>query len=102
VTLATYRSYDCVYSNKVLHHLIDDDLQRSLERQSLLLKDGGYAMHSFWSGEGDEEMHGLKFHCQSEDKIRTRFDQDYEIVSLVTYEELESEDSTYVLARVQS
>jgi 2-polyprenyl-3-methyl-5-hydroxy-6-metoxy-1,4-benzoquinol methylase len=32
VTINTDRTFDCIYSNKVLHHLSADDLQKSLER----------------------------------------------------------------------
>lgn len=100
VTLKTDRKFDCIYSNKVLHHLDENDLVRSLERQSTLLNAGGYTMHSFWSGSGVDQMHGLEFHYRTEDSLRTTFSEHYDIVSLVPYEELEANDSIYVLARV--
>lgn len=99
VTLKTDRTFDCIYSNKVLHHLSEGDLPRSLERQSHRLNDGGYVLHSFWTGSGEEEMHGLKFVYRSEAQIRSGFEKVFDVVSIVTYEELAPDDSIYVLAR---
>ena len=99
VTLKTELKFDCIYSNKVLHHLDEDNLRHSLERQHYLLNDNGYMMHSFWKGSGQETMHGLDFFYRSEDQLRSSFDQDFNIVSLVSYAELEPDDSIYVLAR---
>ncbi len=100
VTLKQERKFDCIYSNKVLHHLDENDLVRSLERQSTLLNAGGCTMHSFWSGNGVDEMHGLKFHYRTEDSLRAAFNEHYDIISLVSYEELEVNDSIFVLACV--
>jgi len=99
VTLKTDRKFDCIYSNKVLHHLDENDLIRSLERQSMLLNADSYVMHSFWSGSGVDEMHGLKFHYRTEESLRAVFSKHFDVVSLVPYEELEENDSIYVLAR---
>ena len=101
ITLETDRSFDCIYSNKVLHHLSDAELDRSLRQQTALLTPGGWLMHSFWSGEGKEEMHGLSFFYRSEDWLRAHFEQDYEIVDLETYAELAPGDTIAVLARLK-
>jgi len=99
VTLDTDRKFDCIYSNKVLHHLSQDELQRSLERQHRLLNDGGHAMHSFWKGDRVEEMHGLKFFYRTEAQLRSSFEPLYDLIGVVAYEELEPDDSIYVLAQ---
>ncbi len=99
VSLKTDRKFDCIYSNKVLHHLDECDLSRSLERQCELLNEAGHVMHSFWSGSGVEEMHGLKFFYRNEAALRASFNDRYDVVSLIPYEELEPEDSIYVIAR---
>jgi trans-aconitate methyltransferase len=38
VTIHTDRKFDCIYSNKVLHHLTKKDRIKSLQRQKDLLK----------------------------------------------------------------
>ncbi len=37
VTMKTDRRFDCIYSNKVLHHLTKEDLTKSLQRQKEML-----------------------------------------------------------------
>ena len=49
-TLKTGRRFDCIYSNKVLHHLTRDELRTSLQAQVGLLNDDGLAMHSLLVG----------------------------------------------------
>lgn len=99
VTLDTTRTFDCIYSNKVLHHLSQDELQRSLKRQHLLLNQGGHVMHSFWKGDRVEKMHGLTFFYRTEAQLRSSFEGLYSLISVVAYEELEPDDSIYVLAQ---
>ncbi|MHA1186278.1 MAG: methyltransferase domain-containing protein, partial [Candidatus Heimdallarchaeota archaeon] len=53
VTLETNRFFDCIYTNKVLHLLTKDDLDKSLKRQSEILLDNGLVFHTFWEGEED-------------------------------------------------
>lgn len=99
VTLDTGRKFDCIFSNKVLHHLNPDELRRSLQRQHLLLNDGGYVMHSFWKGEGSDEMSGLMSFYQSEERLISSFSGLYDIISIMTYDELDIGDSVYVIAQ---
>ena len=47
VTLDTDQKFDGIYSNKVLHHLTDEELSRSIKRQQVLVNDGGIICHSF-------------------------------------------------------
>ena len=65
ITIKTDRTFDAIYSNKVLYHLGDANLRRSFARQAEVLVDGGYALHSFWLGNSFETMHGLEFHYRS-------------------------------------
>jgi len=61
VTLQTDRKFDCIYSNKVLHHLTKEDLAKSLQRQKDVLNSNGIVFHSFWKGNKVENMDGLLF-----------------------------------------
>jgi len=98
--LDTERSFDCIYSNKVLHHLTDEELTASLCRQKEILSVPGLIMHSFWRGTGIEEHHGLKFVYQTEDRIQSIVSKLFSVIDVVVYKEMEDEDSLYVLAAV--
>ena len=100
VVLDTERTFDCIYSNKVLHHLTDEKLTRSLCRQKAILSDAGMIMHSFWRGTGVEEHHGLKFVYQTEDSLRSIVSKVFHVVEIVVYKEMEDNDSLFVLATV--
>lgn len=100
VELDTERSFDCIYSNKVLHHLTDEELARSLCRQKAILSNTGLIMHSFWRGTGSEKHHGLKFVYQTEDSVRSIVGNVFNVVDIVVYKEMEDDDSLYVLAAV--
>ena len=100
VELDTERVFDCVYSNKVLHHLTDEELTKSLRRQKQILSDKGLIMHSFWRGTGVDEHHGLKFVYQTEDTLRSIVGGVFNVVDIVVYKEMEDDDSLYVLATV--
>lgn len=57
-TLLVDESFDGIYSNKVLHHLTDEQLQSSIKRQHDLLASGGIICHTFWVGEGTRNLKG--------------------------------------------
>ena len=98
--LETDRVFDCIYSNKVLHHLTIEQLKKSLLRQKEVLSRNGLVMHSFWRGDGVEEHHGLKFIYQTEDSIRTIFSESFDFINVISYTEMDDDDSLYVLATV--
>ena len=100
VELETQRKFDCIFSNKVLHHLDNEDLIKSVRRQREILSENGVVLHSFWKGEETEEYEGLKFVYQNEDRIREIFDAEFNVIDVVTYAETEDDDSLYVLAVV--
>ena len=47
ITLKTELLFDSIYSNKVLHHLKDNELLDSIKRQYEILKPNGIICHSF-------------------------------------------------------
>ena len=51
VKMNTKRRFDCIYSNKVLHHLKKEDLKSSLDKQLSNLNSNGILFHSFWYGD---------------------------------------------------
>lgn len=100
VELNTERVFDCIYSNKVLHHLTDEDLKNSLRRQKQVLSGKGLIMHSFWCGTGVDEHHGLKFVYQTEETLRSMVGEIFNVLDVISYKEMEDDDSLYVLAIV--
>ena len=95
----TDRTFDCIYSNKVLHHLSRADLKTSLRRQKAVLNDGGLLLHSFWHGTGDEAHHGLRFTYYTEPDLQAAVCAGFDIVALEPYKEMTDGDSLYLLLR---
>ncbi len=97
----TDRRFDCIFSNKVLHHLTREELRVSLEAQADLLNAAGLAIHSFWHGDKEDElMQGLRFVYYTEQAlIDLVSDAGFEIIELKKYAEMEPEDSIVVLLR---
>jgi cyclopropane fatty-acyl-phospholipid synthase-like methyltransferase len=98
-TISTNQQYDCIYSNKVLIHLTKIELKESLTRQKDILNENGILFHSFWSGDKEEEYHGLKFVYYTEDELNKIIGNNYEILKIATYKEMKEYDSIYVIAQ---
>ncbi|MEP1093987.1 MAG: class I SAM-dependent methyltransferase [Cyclobacteriaceae bacterium] len=98
-TLQTRKTFDGIYSNKVLHHLKDEELQSSIERQYEILNDGGIICHSFWEGEGSEVFKGLFVNYHYEAELNKLLEDKFEILHLEKYKEFEEDDSIFLVAR---
>ena len=98
-TLETDRVFDAIYSNKVLHHLTREELAASLLRQSGRLNPRGLLMHSFWYGEKEETIAGLRFVHYTESALTAMVGDRFEIVKMRRYEEMNVDDSVWVLLR---
>ena len=101
VTMKTDRRFDCIYSNKVLHHLTKEDLTKSLQRQKEMLNPNGIAFHSFWKGNKVEEMEGMLFTYYETESLKKMTESNFEILALETYTEMEKNDSIYVILRTR-
>ncbi len=93
------RTFDSIYSNKVLHHLTSQELKSSLHNQARVLNSSGIALHSFWYGDKEETHHGLKFVYYTEASLRELVGSEYEILDIQIYTEMSSDDSLYLLLR---
>ena len=102
ITLATERQFDALFSNKVLHHLSDEELAQSTRRQFEILNPGGLLMHSFWYGSSVEEHAGMRFYYHDEEFLQGLYSGSFEIIESRLYQEMEVGDSIYVLARRRS
>lgn len=105
VTLDTDRTFDALYSNKVLYHLTKEELRISLHNQARILNPNGVLLHSLWYGDGEEDMHGLHFVYYTEDTfgdlVVDEFGNKFEIVETARYTEMEQDDSFFVVLRVR-
>ena len=99
VTLSTDRTFDCIYSNKVLHHITSKDLKKSFQRQKDILNPDGIAFHSFWKGDEDENFDGLLFIKYQDGDLKEIMGDIFDILKIETYAEMEKDDSLYVVLK---
>jgi trans-aconitate methyltransferase len=99
VTLNSDRSFDCIYSNKVLMHLTKEQLGQSLSRQRAILNEGGIIFHSFWEGDRVENMKDLLFFYYKKNELARIVGLHFDVLGIEIYTEIERDDSLYVAAR---
>ena len=99
VTINTDEKFDGIYSNKVLHHLTDDELNDSVKRQYEILNSNGIICHSFWNGEGSETFKGLFVNYHNEVALKEIFKNYFEVLSIENYEEFEIDDSLLLIGK---
>ena len=97
IDIPTDRTFDCIYSNKVLHHLTREDLKKSFQRQKEVLNPNGIAFHSFWKGDKDENYDGLLFTKYQIDGLKEIIGDNFDILTIHIYAEMEKDDSIYVV-----
>jgi SAM-dependent methyltransferase len=98
-TLKTDRGFDGIYSNKVLHHLSEAELRESFARQVRILNPDGILFHSFWYGDWEEFMHGLRFRYYTEDLILPMIQPHFDVLEARRYREFEEGDSFYLVLK---
>ena len=98
-TIQTSRRFAGIYSNKVLHHLSSEQLQTSFLRQQAVLLPEGIALHSFWLGDGEEFIDGLRFRYYSEDYLHALVESNFTILESTRYKEFEADDSLYLIIK---
>lgn len=94
------RSFDCIYSNKVLQHLNKNELIRSLANQKKHLNEGGILFMTLWKGTYKEELMfegELRFTYYLEKDIKEIVEKNYNILALETYTESDEGDSLLVV-----
>ncbi|MGH1520895.1 MAG: class I SAM-dependent methyltransferase [Nitrosopumilus sp.] len=101
VTLQTERKFDCIYSNKVLHHLTRRDLSKSFQRQKEILNPNGIAFHSFWKGTKTENIEGLLFTYYEIEDLEELIESNFDILTSETYTEIEKNDSIFAVLKIK-
>ncbi len=99
VTIETTRSFDCIYSNKVLHHLTTDELTRSLRRQAELIGPDGLLLHGLWAGTSTENYEGLHSQQYTANTLAAAMPDSLVIAECTSYQEMTAGDSIQVILR---
>ncbi|MDX5586427.1 MAG: class I SAM-dependent methyltransferase [Aureibaculum sp.] len=99
ITLKTGKYFDGIYSNKVIHHLTDNELIDSVKRQYEILNSNGIICHSFWKGEGSEIFKGLFVNYHNEAGLKEVFKNYFEVLSIESYKEFENDDSLLLIGK---
>jgi len=98
-TLKIDKKFEGIYSNKVMHHLNDNELIDSVKKQYEILTSKGIICHSFWKGEGSEIFKGLFVNYHSEADLRKIYQKHFEILSIENYKEFDDNDSLLLIGR---
>ena len=99
ISINTNKTYDCIFSNKVLHHLTLEDLENSLKRQQKVIKSNGIFAHTFWIGDKEFTMEGMLFVYHNRTKVINLISQYFTILESYDYKEFEDGDSIFIVAQ---
>lgn len=99
VQIDTDHKYDCLFSNKVLHHIPKPELELSFLRQKSVIKENGLFAHTFWLGEKEFTLKGMLFVFYTREKLLELVSKYFTIIDTYEYEEFEPGDSLFVLAK---
>lgn len=99
ITLEIEQQFDGIYANKVLHHLTDEELEKSITAQLEILDPNGIICFSFWKGEGTETFNGMFVNYHTASELRTLFEPHFKILLLEEYKEFEDGDSLLLIAK---
>ena len=102
VSVDTERHFDCIYSNKVLHHLTAEELAQSLLHQVSRLNPGGFLCHTFWAGDKEEEIQGIRFVYYAEETLEAMKPAGCETVVMARYTEMDKDDSIHWLIQAKN
>jgi len=97
------RKFDCIYTNKVLYHLTEEEMIESLNQQKDLLNDEGLLLHSFWERNRKEKFKGTNFVYYTKKRLieimNTHYNYVYEILEIEYYKEMKEKDSIYIILK---
>jgi len=99
VSLNTENVFDCVYSNKVLHHLTLENLEKSLKRQQQVIVGNGLFAHTFWLGDKEFTMEGMLFIFHNRDNLINLVSKYFTILETYDYKEFDEGDSILIIAK---
>lgn len=98
VSINTDKVYDCIFSNKVLHHLTFEELENSFNQQQNVIKSNGIFAHTFWLGDKEFTMEGMLFVFHNRAKLLALVSKYFTILETYDYKEFEEGDSILIIA----
>lgn len=99
ITIKTSKKFDCIYSNRVLHHLTKSQLKRSLARQNKILNPDGIAFHTFWKGNSIEKKKGLVWVYYQKGQLKKILKQYFKVLEIEIFSSSEKNDSIYTVLK---
>ncbi len=99
VLIETNEVYECIFSNKVLHHLDRENLEKSLKRQQQVITPNGIFAHTFWLGDKEFTMEGMLFVFYDRDELLSLVSKYFNILESYEYSELKERDSIFIVAK---
>ena len=99
VSISTDHKFDCLFSNKVLHHLTLEELEKSLQRQQQKIVKNGLFAHTFWLGDKGFTMEGMLFNFYNREFLINLIGRYFTISELYDYQEFDEGDSIFILAK---
>jgi len=99
VSINTGKAFDCVFSNKVLHHLTLKNLKKSFMRQQEVVVRNGLIAHTFWLGEKEFTMEGMLFIFHNREHLINLVSEYFTIIETYDYKEFEEGDSLFIVAQ---
>lgn len=99
ITIRTNKKFDCIFSNRVLHHLTKPELKRSLARQKEVLNQDGIVFHTFWKGKITEKKRGLLFVYYQKEQLKKILKQHFDVLELEIFSADEKNDSIYAVLK---
>ena len=99
INIETDRTFDCIFSNKVLHHLNREELKKSLIRQQKIVVSDGIIAHTFWIGDKEFEMEDMLFVFHHRAELIDLVSKYFTILETFDYKEFEEGDSIFIVAR---
>lgn len=101
ITMEIDEHFDVIYSNKVLQHLLPEQLEESLKLQYNTLISGGLLIHAMWKGDPEPPKPGkcpyILYQKGDIEKIKGMF----AIEDYTEYSELSENDSFIIVLRKQ-
>ena len=99
VDLNIDRTFQGIYSNKVLIHLSKNELEQSFQSQLNILESGGIAFHSFWRGDKEESFDGLRFVYYTIETIAPLIPPKFKLIYHYNYNEDSDNDSFAIILK---
>jgi len=99
ISIKTNKVFDCIFSNKVIHHFTFENLEKSLKRQQNVIVSNGLFAHTFWLGDKEIIMEGMLFVFHNRENLINTISKYFSIIETYDYKEFEEGDSIFIIAQ---